>query len=572
MALPTSSAPTGFRLGVDFGTSHTAAILRWPDGHARPLLFDGSPLLPSAVYADNDDQLLVGRDAVHAARLDPARFEPSPKRRLDQPPVQLGDRQVEPAAMVAAVLARVREEAVRVSGATDLTVRLTHPAGWSQAQRQVLVEAGGRAGLPVPDLVAEPVAAAAYFVTVLARTIPAGGALVVYDFGGGTFDASAVAPTDDGYQVLAMAGLPDLGGVDLDTALLDHVAARYREQDPAAWERLEQPQTAADRRHRRHLIEDVRAAKEMLSRADAATVPIPLLELEARVTRAEFEQLSLALLERTVACTQTVIEQIGATRVAAVLLVGGSSRIPLVARLIQDRLGLTPATIDQPETVVAEGSIRLAEGGTGTTRASSAVPTPAAAQRAPADHLAPPVDPWAGATSPGLVADPDATPLVPTPALAAPAGLGTQPAPAAPGSPPVAATRTLPQLPDQRPDRLAAPVRGTAYRDRHQGGTGTRRLWLAALAVVAIAGLTTAAVLVVPRLLPLTSAPPTNGPTGTPTTHGSPSPRTDPPAWLPAGWEKIADDGVDGGVVDLGRAPANGGTCEYLSAGVLRVR
>ena len=56
------------RLGIDFGTSHTTAILRWPDGHTRPILFDGSPLLPSAVYADADGRLLVGRDAIHAAQ------------------------------------------------------------------------------------------------------------------------------------------------------------------------------------------------------------------------------------------------------------------------------------------------------------------------------------------------------------------------------------------------------------------------------------------------------------------------------------------------------------------------
>ena len=89
-----SATSAGFRLGIDFGTSHTTAILRWPDGHARPMLFDGSPLLPSAVYAETDGTLLVGRDAVHAARLDPARFEPNPKRRIDRDTVTLGDQEV----------------------------------------------------------------------------------------------------------------------------------------------------------------------------------------------------------------------------------------------------------------------------------------------------------------------------------------------------------------------------------------------------------------------------------------------------------------------------------------------
>src|SRR5262245_19779908 len=106
-----SATPTGFRLGIDFGTSHTTAVLRWPDGHVRPLLFDGSPLLPSAVYAEGDGSLLVGRDAVHAARLDPARFEPSPKRRIHRDTVTLGDAEVPVTAIIAAVLSRVRDEA-----------------------------------------------------------------------------------------------------------------------------------------------------------------------------------------------------------------------------------------------------------------------------------------------------------------------------------------------------------------------------------------------------------------------------------------------------------------------------
>ena len=71
-------AHEGVRLGLDFGTSNTVAVLRWQDGRARPLLFDGSPLLPSAVYAEPGGGLIVGRDAIHSARLEPARFEPNP--------------------------------------------------------------------------------------------------------------------------------------------------------------------------------------------------------------------------------------------------------------------------------------------------------------------------------------------------------------------------------------------------------------------------------------------------------------------------------------------------------------
>jgi molecular chaperone DnaK (HSP70) len=106
----------GFRLGVDFGTSNTAAVLRWPDGTIRPLLFDGSELLPSAVCLDRSGTLLAGRDAVHAGRAWPEGFEPNPKRCIDDGTVQLSGTDVSVVDLVAAVLGRVGTEARRVAG------------------------------------------------------------------------------------------------------------------------------------------------------------------------------------------------------------------------------------------------------------------------------------------------------------------------------------------------------------------------------------------------------------------------------------------------------------------------
>src|SRR4029453_12348307 len=133
-------------LGVDFGTSNTVAVARWPDGRARPILVDGSPLLPSAVYAEPDGQLIVGRDAVHSARLDPARFEPNPKRRIDDHLVLLGNHEVPVVDLIAAVLARVAEEWHRAVGPVRPEVTLTCPATWGAARRSLLAEAAAMAG------------------------------------------------------------------------------------------------------------------------------------------------------------------------------------------------------------------------------------------------------------------------------------------------------------------------------------------------------------------------------------------------------------------------------------------
>src|SRR6266545_4598831 len=107
----------GFALGVDLGTSNTVAVLRWPDGRTRPLLFDGVPLLPSAVYLNSQGGLHVGRDALRLAALDPARLEPNPKRRIDEATVLLGSQEVSTVDLLAAVLAAVARAAGEAAGA-----------------------------------------------------------------------------------------------------------------------------------------------------------------------------------------------------------------------------------------------------------------------------------------------------------------------------------------------------------------------------------------------------------------------------------------------------------------------
>ncbi|HZN17776.1 MAG TPA: Hsp70 family protein [Micromonosporaceae bacterium] len=348
------------QLGIDFGSSNTVAVVRWPDGRARPLLFDGSPLLPSAVYAEPSGALVVGRDAVQSSRLDPARFEPNPKRRIDEGVLLLGDREVPVVDVVAAVLARVVEEWRRtVGGAAQPSVTLTCPAVWGGPRRRVLTEAAARVGLPPARLVAEPVAAAAYFAQCLGREVPIGSVVVVHDVGAGTFDASVVARTSSGFDVLAVDGRDDIGGVDVDAAVISHLEQLYAPRAPQAWARLNSPSTVEDRRAKRLLWDDVRAAKERLSRSPAADLVVPLADIEVHLTREELEVLARPLLEQTVRVTQGVIRwsNLAPGRLAGVFLVGGSSRIPLLATLLHRDLGEPPVVLEQPELVVAEGSV-----------------------------------------------------------------------------------------------------------------------------------------------------------------------------------------------------------------------
>ncbi|MFC4047614.1 Hsp70 family protein [Dactylosporangium siamense] len=349
----------GYRLGIDFGTSNTAAMLAWPDGHVRPLLFDGSPTLPSSVYADPQAGLLVGRDAVHAARVSPERFEPNPKRRIDEPAVLLGDHEVATVDLFAAVLGRVNGEAQRVAGGRIGQVTITCPAAWAHTRRGVLLAAAERAGLGTVSLVPEPVAAAEVFRTLEGTDSRPGSAFVVYDLGAGTFDASVVRHGPGTFEVLAAEGLSTSGGLDIDAAIVGYLGASQSSRDPASWNRLVHPTTSAERRANRLLWDDVRAAKEMLSRTSSTMIHIPMYDEDVPLGRDQFEQLARPILAATVTATRAAIAAARLTPadIAGVFLVGGGSRIPLVATLLHQALGKAPTAVEQPEMVVAQGSL-----------------------------------------------------------------------------------------------------------------------------------------------------------------------------------------------------------------------
>jgi molecular chaperone HscA len=354
-------------LGVDLGTSHTVAMLRRSDGRVRPLLFDGQPLLPSAVYLDTTGRLHVGRDAIRLGYAEPARLEPHPKRHIDAATVLLGGTEVPVTDLLAALLSAVAREAVATVGHLPPAV-VTYPASWGTQRREVLATALAEAGWPPTTetrMVMEPIAAARYFVEVLRRPVPVGAALGVFDFGGGTLDIAVVRNVTAGpggrarFEVAASGGLDDLGGLDLDAALTDHLGGTLQHQEPDAWAALTEPVTLAQWRARRRFRDDVRGAKEMLSRTAQAPVPIPDVENAVQLTRDELELVGARLIRRGVAEAETVIRAAGLAPadLAGLFLVGGSSRVPLVARLLHSELGIAPTVLEQPEFPVAEGAV-----------------------------------------------------------------------------------------------------------------------------------------------------------------------------------------------------------------------
>ncbi|MEU7873986.1 Hsp70 family protein [Dactylosporangium sp. NPDC049140] len=345
------------RLGIDFGTSSTVAVLALPGREPRPLLFDGSPLLPSAVGLDPTGRLVVGRDALHAAVGAPGSVERYPKRCIDDGTVLLGDTEHTVAALFGAVLGRVLDEAARAAGGPPSEVVITHPAAWGGERRSVLRQAVAPRSV---RLVSEPVAAAHHLVSVAADRLPDGTAALVYDFGAGTFDATVVRRNGAGlaWEVLATQGRPDSGGLDIDAAIVAHLERAL--PDEAAWRRLNEPDSPADRRARQQLWENVRTGKESLTRAGQTLIHVPLLDVEVPLGREELDALAAPVLAR---CTETTRAVLGLAGVDAgtILLVGGASRMPAVAATLHREFGVEPLTLDQPELAVAEGSLEAGD-------------------------------------------------------------------------------------------------------------------------------------------------------------------------------------------------------------------
>ncbi|MEO3930684.1 Hsp70 family protein [Micromonosporaceae bacterium B7E4] len=346
------------RISIDFGTSNTVAVLAIPGREPRPLLFDGSPLLPSAVHADPDGRLVVGRDAWHAGASNPAGLEPFPKRHIDEDSILLGGQEFSLETVIAAVLRRVSVEADGIAGGHVATAVLTYPASWAAARRGRL-EAVGRTVFGTVHLVAEPVAAAYQH---LGRIPVAGpGRVLVYDLGAGTFDASVLRCTPGGVELLASTGLDDVGGLDIDAAVVHHLGEILAGRVPERWRRLDQPIDRTDQRARRHLWDNVRTAKEVLSGTATTLVHVPLFDDELPLGRESLDMLARPVLERTIAVCRDLLATADADGpLLGIFLVGGASRMPLVQTLLHRSLGVAPAGIEEPQLAVAEGALAAA--------------------------------------------------------------------------------------------------------------------------------------------------------------------------------------------------------------------
>jgi actin-like ATPase involved in cell morphogenesis len=346
----------GYQLGIDVGTTYTAAAVA-RDGRTEIFaLGERSAAIPSVVFIGEGGTVLVGEGATRRATSDPSRVARGFKRRLgDQTPILLGGVPVSPESLIARLLQWTVHRVSEQEGEKPEAIGISHPANWGPYKKDLLDQAIKIAGLDVPvTALSEPEAAAIHYAST--ERVEVGDVVAVYDLGGGTFDACALRKTADGFEILGKPeGIERLGGIDFDEAIFDHV---LRSVDGG----LQVPDppspgvVAAAANLRRECVE----AKEALSADTEVDVPVlfPEVQTQVRLTRSDFERMIQTPLAETTKALRRALEGAGVepTQVKKVLLVGGSSRIPLVAQMVSAELGRPVAVDVHPKHSVAFGA------------------------------------------------------------------------------------------------------------------------------------------------------------------------------------------------------------------------
>jgi len=349
-------------VGIDLGT--TNSLVAYVKDGVPIVIRDagGDALVPSVVSVADDGGVIVGREAERRLLTQAGRTAYSVKRFMGKGradvqdearhfpfriggegeavvKIGLGDREFTPPEISAFVLRELKQRAEKwfaSQGEVDFEVDravVTVPAYFNDAQRTATRDAGRIAGLDVMRIVNEPTAASLAYGLDKRHT----GLIAVYDLGGGTFDISILRVEDGVFQVLATNGDTHLGGDDIDLLLMDSIAASGSSRTPEALQEI-----------RKAVIR----AKWDLSDREETTL------LDKPITRAEFESLIQPIVERTLGpCRQALADAgLQPSQIDEVVLVGGSTRIPLVRRAVAELFGRTPHSELNPDEVVALGA------------------------------------------------------------------------------------------------------------------------------------------------------------------------------------------------------------------------
>ncbi len=342
-------------IGIDLGTTNSEVALV-QDGQPKVLtIHNGNKLLPSVVGLSADDQLLVGETARNQYVLYPERTIRSVKRLMGSDThIKLGAQEYTPQEISAIILKHLKQVSEQYLGETIRKAVITVPAYFSDAQRQATREAGTIAGLDVVRIINEPTAAALAYDS----EHPEPKNILVYDLGGGTFDVSVVRMEKDVVEVLATHGNNRLGGDDFDRKIVQHIEEHIKQTHGVdvdasrqAMARIEQAAETAKIRLSDQPYAQIE--EEFLLEKDG--VPI---HLSMEFARHDYEEMISEFIDETLQAVHTALDgaKMTVSDLQEVLLVGGSTRTPVIAERLEDELRLQPRSEIDPDLCVATGA------------------------------------------------------------------------------------------------------------------------------------------------------------------------------------------------------------------------
>jgi molecular chaperone DnaK len=353
-------------VGIDLGTTYSVVAALDPSGRPATVPNRQGDLSTPSVVLFEDERVIVGKEAQRAALHEPDRVAECAKRdvgsRYYHRPV--AGKQISPEMVLAIILKRLKSDAERRLGLIRHVV-ITVPAYFDHTRREATCEAARLAGLQVTGLLNEPSAAALAY-GFQEGFLDASGALadrqtvrpgvmtvVVYDLGGGTFDVTVMQIRERKFKTLATDGDVRLGGRDWDQRIVDQAAKRYLADHPNDDPR-DDPVTLQT------LFKEAEEAKRTLSERTKTRLTYPRHgnHVVLEITRAEFEANTADLLERTRATTKLLMNEAGLewSEVDKLLLSGGSTRMPQVARMLRELSGQAPDRSLSPDEAVAHGA------------------------------------------------------------------------------------------------------------------------------------------------------------------------------------------------------------------------
>ncbi len=344
-------------IGIDLGTTNSCVAVKEGDQITVITNAEGARTTPSVVAFSKENERLVGQLAKRQSIVNPERTVVSIKRHMGTSHrVKIGDESYTPQQISAMILQKLKRDAEEYLGETVEKAVITVPAYFTDAQRKATKDAGRIAGLEVLRIITEPTAASLAYGTDKAGEHK----ILVFDLGGGTFDVSIldVGVEDGVIEVLATSGDNHLGGDDWDQRVVEWIAAEFRKSDGV--------DLSKDKMAMQRLREAAEKAKVELSTMSETSISLPFISadssgpkhLEMTLSRARFEDLTRDLLDRVVKPTRDALQDSGLSReqIGKILLVGGSTRMPMVQKKIVELLGKEPSKGVNPDECVAAGA------------------------------------------------------------------------------------------------------------------------------------------------------------------------------------------------------------------------